>query len=302
MTRFLQPHKRQVTRILQFSAQATHELVPGDVVEPVLKTIANNFITERNSTDVMAIGLNAVRMICSRCPLAMGKDLLRDLVLYKAYKEKSVMMAARSLITLYREQIPALLHKKDRGRLSEAQAEMQPKQYGAVRAYDHVPGADALLKSVAVEDGNSDADSDSDSESWVDVNQSGDEININTDDSDSENSDNESEDGDADSDEQEDDGEEGEQSDSEEEGDEEQSVDESGDEEEIDLKKSSAKTSKKAKNPKATAKKSAHLHRSWIRNKLLKRLPLRESSPITTSNGSTHRISKSTFPMPANGR
>lgn len=183
ITRFLQPHQRQVTRVMQFAAQASHELVPGEVVEPVLKTIANNFITERNSTDVMAIGLNAVRMICSRCPLAMGEDLLRDLVLYKSYKEKSVMMAARSLITLYREQIPALLHKKDRGRISEAQAEMQPKQYGATHAYDNVPGAEALLKSaksVTVKGNNSD---DSDSDSWVDVNESGDEIHISSDDS-----------------------------------------------------------------------------------------------------------------------
>lgn len=191
ITRFLQPHQRQVTRVLQFAAQASHELVPGEVIEPVLKTIANNFITERNSTDVMAIGLNAVRMICSRCPLAMGEDLLRDLVLYKSYKEKSVMMAARSLITLYREQIPALLHKKDRGRLSEAQAEMQPKQYGATVAFDTVPGAEVLLKSAKSvtfkdEDSDSDDDDDSDSDSWVDVNQSGDEIHINTDDSDDE--------------------------------------------------------------------------------------------------------------------
>lgn len=37
-------------------AQAAHELVPPEIIEPVLKTIANNFITERNSSDVMAIG------------------------------------------------------------------------------------------------------------------------------------------------------------------------------------------------------------------------------------------------------
>lgn len=199
ITRFLQPHQRQVTRVLQFAAQASHELVPGEVIEPVLKTIANNFITERNSTDVMAIGLNAVRMICSRCPLAMGEDLLRDLVLYKSYKEKSVMMAARSLITLYREQIPALLHKKDRGRLSEAQAEMQPKQYGVKVAFDTVPGAEALLKSaksVTFKDDDSDSDADSDSESWVDVNESGDEIHISTDDSDVEEEAESDEDGD----------------------------------------------------------------------------------------------------------
>jgi len=55
-----------------------------------------------------------VREICSRCPLAMNEDLLRDLVQYKNYKERSVMMAARSLIHVYRASIPELLHKKDR--------------------------------------------------------------------------------------------------------------------------------------------------------------------------------------------
>lgn len=117
ITRFLQPHQRQVTRVLQFAAQASHELVPGDIIEPILKTIANNFITERNSSDVMAIGLNATREICMRCPLAMGEDLLQDLAMYKTYKEKSVMMAARSLITLYRNScLPCCTKRTEAGR------------------------------------------------------------------------------------------------------------------------------------------------------------------------------------------
>ncbi|XP_023307069.2 protein SDA1 homolog [Lucilia cuprina] len=173
ITRFIQPHQRQVTRILQFAAQASHELVPGDVVEPILKTIANNFITERNSSDVMAIGLNATREICQRCPLAMGEDLLRDLAMYKTYKEKSVMMAARSLIMLYREQLPALLHKKDRGRLTEAQAELKPKAYGAVEIHETIPGAEALLKSSKTIDlGSDDDDTDSNDGEWVSVSHS----------------------------------------------------------------------------------------------------------------------------------
>lgn len=102
LQRFMQPHQREVTRILQFAAQASHELVPPDVMEPVLKTIANNFVTERNSSDVMAIGLNAIREICARCPLSINEDLLQDLVQYKTYRDRSVMMAARSLVTLFR--------------------------------------------------------------------------------------------------------------------------------------------------------------------------------------------------------
>ena len=37
IARFLTPHQREVVRLLQFSAQACHELVPPDAVEPVLK-------------------------------------------------------------------------------------------------------------------------------------------------------------------------------------------------------------------------------------------------------------------------
>lgn len=174
ITRFLQPHQRLVTRILQFAAQASHELVPGEVVEPVLKVIANNFVTERNSSDVMAIGLNATREICARCPLAMGEDLLRDLAMYKAYKDKSVMMAARSLIMLYRDQLPALLHKKDRGRPTEAQAERKIKEYGQVLPHENVPGAEVLLnaaKEVDVKEDESSSESEDDG-NWVDVSHS----------------------------------------------------------------------------------------------------------------------------------
>ncbi|GAB0096330.1 Protein SDA1 [Sergentomyia squamirostris] len=184
ITRFLNPHQRQVTRILQFAAQSAHELIPGDIFEPVLKTIVNNFVTERNSSDVMAIGLNAIREICARCPLAMTEDMLSDLVMYKTYKQKSVMMAARSLIMLYREQIPALLHKKERGRPTEASVEVKSKEYGKVVAMDTIPGADVLVKTTkkakldeaqdSEEDNEGDSsewedDEDSDEDGWVDV-------------------------------------------------------------------------------------------------------------------------------------
>lgn len=172
ITRFIQPHQRQVTRILQFAAQAAHELVPPELIEPVIKTLVNNFVSERNSSDVMAIGLNACREICVRCPLAMNEDLLRDLTMYKNYKEKSVMMAAKSLILLYREQMPTLLAKKDRGRPTEASVEIKPKKYGEVQALDHIPGTEALLNAApdlevnSEDDGKNESDSDS---SWEDV-------------------------------------------------------------------------------------------------------------------------------------
>ncbi|XP_049827826.1 protein SDA1 homolog [Schistocerca gregaria] len=201
--RFMQPHQREVTKMLQFAAQASHELVPPDVLEPVLKTVVNNFVTERNSSDVMAIGLNAVREICARCPLVMNEDLLRDLAQYKHYRDRSVMMAARSLIQLFRVSMPKMLHKKDRGRPTEASIELKVKQYGEVDAKDYVPGAEVLAKKQSQdadlqetettdnEDGDSsdgeggsdsegdDSDGgdedDDDDDGWVDVHHSSDE-------------------------------------------------------------------------------------------------------------------------------
>ncbi|XP_012278204.1 protein SDA1 homolog [Orussus abietinus] len=176
LQRFLQPHQREVTKLLQFVAQASHELVPPDVLEPVLKTLVNNFVTERNSGDVMAIGLNTVREICSRCPLVMNEDLLRDLVQYKSYKERSVMMAARSLIALFRNTMPDMLHKKDRGRPTEVSVALEPLRYGDVNAKEFVPGAEILLENEQNDD-ESDNNNSDDEDDWIDVSHSSDEEN-----------------------------------------------------------------------------------------------------------------------------
>ncbi|KAM0728697.1 Protein SDA1-like protein [Formica fusca] len=172
--RFLQPHQREVTKLLQFIAQASHELVPPDVLELVLKTLVNNFITERNSADVMAIGLNTVREICTRCPLAMNEVLLEDLIQYKQYKERSVMMAARSLIGTFRRIMPDLLRKKDRGRPTEANVMIKSSKYGEIQANEFIPGAEVLYgqHTESTEETNSSTEDD---DEWIDVNQSSEE-------------------------------------------------------------------------------------------------------------------------------
>lgn len=172
--RFMQPHQREVTRILQFAAQASHELIPPDIIEPVLKTLANNFITERNSSDVMAIGLNAVKEICCRCPLAMSEDLLQDLAEYRNYRERAVMMASRALVHLFRNIRPQLLRRKDRGRPTEATEELTEMKYGGTEAPDYVKGADVLLTNHK-EEIEINSDSGSDDEEWVDIQHSSDE-------------------------------------------------------------------------------------------------------------------------------
>ncbi|XP_015187551.1 PREDICTED: protein SDA1 homolog [Polistes dominula] len=177
LQRFLQPHQREVTKLLQFVAQASHELVPPDVLEPVLKTLVNNFVTERNSGDVMAIGLNAVREICSRCPLVMNADLLKDLAQYKHYRERSVMMAAASLIAVYRQAMPSLLHKKYRGRPTEATIKLDTLKYGEVAATDFVPGAEVLLNKDSNDTLEIDSENSENDDEWIDVQTDDEEVN-----------------------------------------------------------------------------------------------------------------------------
>ncbi|XP_030598410.1 protein SDA1 homolog isoform X2 [Archocentrus centrarchus] len=183
MQRFLQPHQREVTKILLCAAQASHQLVPPEIIEPVIMTIANNFVTDRNSGEVMTVGLNAIREVAARCPLAINEDLLQDLSQYKTHKDKNVMMSARGLIQLFRSLNPQMLHKKDRGRPTAASAEAKIKDYGELEAKDYIPGAEVLEVEEENKEGEEDedgwesasiSDDDEDGE-WVDVHHSSDE-------------------------------------------------------------------------------------------------------------------------------
>lgn len=116
LMKYLQPSQRDVTMVLVCAAQASHSLVPPDILEPVLKAIANNFVTDRVANEVMAVGINGIREICIRQPLAIDATLLQDLTQYKQHRDKSVLMAARSLIALFREINPEMLLRKDRGK------------------------------------------------------------------------------------------------------------------------------------------------------------------------------------------
>lgn len=169
--RYLQPKQREVTRLLLYAAQACHDLVPPDIVEQLVRVIAQNFVTDRNTPEAITVGLNAVREIFANCPFAATEELLRDLAAYKTYKNKNVSMAARGLITLFRSVNPKLLHKKDRGRPTEATKELEVVEFGKQEVKSFVPGAECLPEERE-ETGEMEVDSDGDSSSegsWVDL-------------------------------------------------------------------------------------------------------------------------------------
>lgn len=91
LMKYLQPHQREVTAILAYAAQASHEIIPPSDIEPLVKCIGDRFVWGNSSMEVIVAGLNGIRMICERCPLAMNDELLQSLMAEgKNYKEKGM--------------------------------------------------------------------------------------------------------------------------------------------------------------------------------------------------------------------
>jgi protein SDA1 len=102
----LTSHQQSVTVILTYLLQACHALVPPEELTPVIRAIAFNFITERCSNEVIAVGINSVREIIQRVPAILREpnmdDFMADLAQYGKKTHKSVMIAAHSVINLVR--------------------------------------------------------------------------------------------------------------------------------------------------------------------------------------------------------
>lgn len=131
--KFLTPKQPSVTTFLACLAQATHDLVPPDALEPLIMKIANEFVSEAAASEVAAAGLNSIREVCVRQPLAMTETLLQDLVQYRKSKDKGTMMAAKGLLSLYREVGAEMLKKRDRGKnatMNLRSGELQQRKFG----------------------------------------------------------------------------------------------------------------------------------------------------------------------------
>ncbi|KAJ6439460.1 SDA1 domain-containingprotein [Purpureocillium lavendulum] len=142
--KYLTPRQQSVTSFLASLAQGTHKLVPPDALEPLIQKIANEFVSEASASEVAAAGLNAIREICARQPLAMTDTLLQDLVQYRKSKDKGVMMSAKGLLSLYRDVGAELLKKRDRGKDAtinlksgtQAQRKFGEQQAGGIEGLD----------------------------------------------------------------------------------------------------------------------------------------------------------------------
>ena len=146
--KYLTPRQPSVTSFLASLAQATHSLVPPDVLESLVKKIADEFVSEAVAPEVASAGLNTIREICVRQPLAMNYTLLQDLVDYRKSKDKGVMMAAKGLLGLYREIAPGMLRKRDRGKdatMGLRSGERKEQRFGE-EAIGQIEGLELLEK------------------------------------------------------------------------------------------------------------------------------------------------------------
>ena len=193
--KYLTPKQRNVTQIMAASAQASHDLVPPESIQVVVRKIADEFVSDGVAAEVASAGINTIREILSRAPLAIDAPLLQDLTEYKGSKSKAVMMAARSLIALYREVAPEMLLRKDRGKVASIELQKGEKsglpQYGIENNVTSIPGLELLAKWRQEQglEGNEDEEDDANWEveedvdgsdvegDWVDV-ESDKEINI----------------------------------------------------------------------------------------------------------------------------
>ncbi|KAI0393249.1 SDA1-domain-containing protein [Xylariaceae sp. FL0594] len=152
-TSYLTPRQQSVTSFMASLAQATHNLVPPESIEVLIQKIANEFVSEASNVEVCAAGINAIREICARQPLAMNETLLQDLVEYRKSKDKGVSMAAKGLLSLYREKGAEMLKKKDRGKeatIGLKSGEMQQHRFGEEQVGE-IEGLQLLAKWKAEE-------------------------------------------------------------------------------------------------------------------------------------------------------
>ena len=170
LQKYMGGQQRDVTAVLAYTVQACHESVPPDEVCGILKTIAHNFVTERCSEEQMAVGINAIRAICSRVPsilsleetrgvVAIGGDatsatimdveaFVRDIAGYNNHRDRSVAIAGKAFVNFIRETYPSLLQGKDRGLKGSAlhRNKTMPMRFGEQKVSSGVEGADLLVE------------------------------------------------------------------------------------------------------------------------------------------------------------
>jgi protein SDA1 len=75
LLRYLNSHnKDKISEIFAMIIESCHNLVPPETVRPVIERIISNYVTEYCNNQHITIGLNAIREILLRMPLALDEN------------------------------------------------------------------------------------------------------------------------------------------------------------------------------------------------------------------------------------
>ena len=113
--RFLTAYQKDVSRILAVLLQACHSFTPPEDIYPLLRTIADNFVLDKCPPPVIAIGINSINGILRRAEHILAdleeeiSPLIKELVGYKKFRDKGVIIATRGFINTIREKHPVLV-------------------------------------------------------------------------------------------------------------------------------------------------------------------------------------------------
>ncbi|KAF8516656.1 protein required for actin cytoskeleton organization and cell cycle progression [Gautieria morchelliformis] len=198
VVKYLTYHQLRIPAILVSLAQSVHSLTPPDVLTPVVRKLAAEFVHPGVGPEVIAAGINAIREVCRRQPWCMEEDLLGDLVEYRKSRDKGVITASRGILQLYREVNPGILKRRERGKEASMNKKgTEPLPFGHTPDVPvNIEGLELLedhfekLRAEAGEDGaevedneadwdgwevDSDSSDSSESEGWIDVDSDGDQ-------------------------------------------------------------------------------------------------------------------------------
>ena len=162
--RYLNSHQKdKIGEIFAMIIESCHELVPPEEIKPITEKIINNYITEYCQNQHITIGLNTVREILARMPLALDEAQIEYLVEFRHFKKNSsVRSAAKSLVNFFRDVCPELLPKKFIGRFTDVNDTISKEKmiYGERRIQHGIDGVELLQEgeNVAAERILTDAD------------------------------------------------------------------------------------------------------------------------------------------------
>lgn len=141
-------HKDTISEIFAMIIESCHELIPPEHVQPLMEKIISNYVTEYCNNQHITVGLNAIREILLRMPLALTEDQIEYICLFRTHRNKSVQGAAKSLVNFFRDVCPELLPKKMRGRFTEMDETNAREQlaFGAEKLNYDIEGIDLLRK------------------------------------------------------------------------------------------------------------------------------------------------------------